>query len=72
MKSNPSSCPQPVGKLVSVETDLPLALLTVDGGGAEVVPVTEVDGVLVDRRTGEEIDLVSLVVVVGLPELVGA
>ena len=57
---------------MSVETDLPLALVTVDGVGAEVVPVTEVDGVLVDRRTGEEIDLVSLVVVVGLPELVGA
>ena len=55
-----------------MDIDLPLALVTVEGGGAEVIPVTEVDGVLVDRRTGEEIDLVSLVVVVGLPELVGA
>ena len=55
-----------------METDLPLALLTAEGGGAEVIPVIEVDGVLVDRRTGEEIDLVSLVVVVGLPELVDA
>ena len=55
-----------------MDIDLPLALLTVEGGGAEVIPVTEVDGVLVDRRTGAEIDLVSLVVVVGLPELVEA
>ena len=68
---NPAGYPQPGYKLTSVDTELPLALVTVEGGGAEVIPVTEVDGVLVDRRTGVEIDLVSLVVVVGLPELVG-
>jgi hypothetical protein len=47
------------------------ALVTVDGG-VDVVPVVERgDGVLVDERSGRVLELVSVVVVVGLPELVG-
>lgn len=63
------SCPQGGGSVVDMEEDLPLALVTVEPSGAEVIPVVEVDGVLVDRRDGSPVDLVSLVVVVGLPEL---
>ncbi len=54
---------------MDMEVDLPLALVTVEPSGAEVIPVDEVDGVLVDRRSGVPVDLVSVVVVVGLPEL---
>ena len=50
--------------------ELPVAVVTVEGGGAVVVPVVErADGVLVDRVSGEVVDLLGLVVVVGLPEL---
>ncbi len=48
--------------------DLPVAVVTVDSG-AVVVPVVEVAGVLVDRRDGSVVDLVSVVVVLGLPAL---
>lgn len=45
--------------------------MTVDGG-VDVVPVEERGvGRLFDVRSGCEVDLVSVVVVVGLPELVG-
>lgn len=46
--------------------------MTVDGGGVRVLDVREVDGVLVDAVAGLPVDLVSLVVVFGLPELVAA
>jgi len=49
----------------------PVAVVTVDGG-VEIVPVEERAEGLVDRRTGAPVDLVSVVVVVGLPELEGA
>lgn len=45
------------------------AVVTVDGGGVRVVDVVEVDGVLVEAVSGRPVDLVSLVVVVGLPDL---
>lgn len=38
-------------------------------GGAVWVEVDEVEGVLVERASGAVVDLVSVVVVVGLPEL---
>lgn len=38
-------------------------------GGAVILDVAEVEGVLVDLATGEAVDLVSLVVVTGLDEL---
>lgn len=45
-------------------------------GGAVILDVVEVEGVLVDCATGDAVDLVSLVVVTGLdplgPVLVGA
>jgi len=44
------------------------ALVTVEGGVAEL-EVVEVDGVLVELVSGRPVDLVSLVVVEGLPEL---
>lgn len=49
----------------------PVAVVTVDGG-AVIVPVEERAEGLVDARTGEVLDLVSVVVVLGLPELEGA
>lgn len=52
-----------------MEELLPVAVVTADEGGAELVLVEERDGVLVDRMSGDELDLVALVVVVGLPEL---
>lgn len=42
--------------------------MTVEGG-VELVPVAEVDGELVDRRTGAPLELVSIVVVLGLEPL---
>lgn len=44
------------------------AVVTRDGG-AVVLDVVEIEGVLVDLATGEAVDLVSLVVVTGLDEL---
>lgn len=44
------------------------AVVTRDGG-AVILDVAEVEGVLVDLATGEAVDLVSLVVVTGLDEL---
>lgn len=38
--------------------------------GAVLVPVSEVDGVLVDSDSGLALDLVDVVAVLGLPELV--
>lgn len=50
-----------------------LAVLTLDGGGVVVVVVVEDgDGVLVELVSGRPVDLVSLVVVLGLPALVDA
>lgn len=54
-----------------LEELLPIAVLTSEGG-VDVVLVEEVDGVLYDRASGAELDLVSLVVVLGLPELEAA
>lgn len=54
-----------------LEELLPIAVLTSEGG-AEVVLVEERGGVLYDRANGAELDLVSLVVVLGLPELEAA
>lgn len=54
-----------------LEELLPIAVLTSEGG-AEVVLVEERGGVLYNRASGEELDLVSLVVVLGLPELEAA
>ena len=45
------------------------ALLTDDALGVVVVPVVEVDGVLVHADTLAPVDLVSLVVVHGLDDL---
>lgn len=47
---------------------LPAAVVLRDDG-PELVRVVEVDGVLWDRDRGEILDLPSVVVVVGLPEL---
>lgn len=52
-----------------IEELLPVAVLTSEDGGAELVLVEEVDGALVERGSGRPVDLVSLVVVLGLPEL---
>lgn len=43
--------------------------IVTSGDGVELVDVAEVDGVLVEARTGVPIDLVSLVMVDGLPDL---
>lgn len=48
---------------------LPTAVVTGRDGGARLVDVDEVEGVLLERATGAEIDLVDLVMVFGLPEL---
>lgn len=45
------------------------ALVTDDERGVAELDVAEVGGVLVDVATGEPVDLVSLVLVVGLDEL---
>lgn len=47
----------------------PVAVVTLEDGGVDLVEVDEVDGVLVVRSSGEPVDLVSLVVALGLPEL---
>lgn len=52
--------------------DVALALVTVDGGGLDLVPVIEVDGVLVERDSRAVVDLVSLVALVRLPAPVAA
>lgn len=49
----------------------PVAILTSEAG-VEIVPIVEIDGEILDRRSGAPIDLVSVVVVLGLPELVAA
>lgn len=46
-----------------------MAVVTVEGGGAVVVPVVERGGVLVERETGAVVELLDVVVVLGLPEL---
>jgi len=46
------------------------AVVTLDGGGVVVLDVVEVGGVLVEVVSGRPVELVSLVVVTGLPELV--
>ena len=46
------------------------AVVTRDGG-AVILDVVELEGVLVDLATGDPVDLVSLVVVTGLDEPVG-
>lgn len=48
------------------EDELLPAAVVLTEGGRELVPVAEVDGVLVDRRDGAPVDLPSVVVVVGL------
>lgn len=58
------------GSVCGVETAL--ALVTLDGGGLDVLPVVEVDGVLVVRGSGVPVDLVALVALVRVPELVAA
>lgn len=61
-----------VGTVRGVDVLLePVALVTADDG-ARLVEVDEVDGVIVERASGVPVDLVSLVVVVGLPELAAA
>ena len=45
------------------------AVVTRDVGGVDVVEVVEVGGVLVERASGAVVDLVSVVVVSGLPAL---
>jgi hypothetical protein len=67
------SCPQGSRTVVRVDEvlDLPVVVVTVEGGGLAVVPVVEVDGVLVDRRDGVCVEMVSVVKVIGLPALVG-
>jgi hypothetical protein len=53
------------------EVELPVAVVTVEGG-AVVVPVVErADGVLVERVSGRPVELLDVVVVLGLPELAG-
>jgi hypothetical protein len=52
------------------EVELPVAVVTVEAGGAVVVPVVErADGVLVERESGRPVELLDVVVVLGLPEL---
>jgi len=46
------------------------AVVTLDGGGVAVLDVVEVGGVLVEVVSGRPVELVSLVVVTGLPVLV--
>jgi len=48
--------------------------VTLDGGGVDLLPVVEVDGVLVERVSGRPVDLVALVALVRVPavELVAA
>ncbi len=55
--------------VMDVVEDLPIAVVTIEGGAC-AVPVVEVGGVLRDRRDGVELDLHSIVVVLGLPALV--
>lgn len=55
----------------ALEELLPVALVTTEEG-VKLVLVDEVDGALVERESGAELDLVSVVVVVGLPELAPA
>lgn len=50
------------------ELELPVAVVTVEGG-AVLVPVVERAGVLVERETGRPVELLDVVVVLGLPEL---
>jgi hypothetical protein len=45
------------------------ALLTREGGGILVARVVEVDGVLLHLGTREPVDLASLLMVAGLPDL---
>lgn len=47
------------------------AVVTRDGG-AVILDVAEIEGVLVDLATGEAVELVSLVVVTGLDDLAPA
>lgn len=57
---------RPIGYGVDMEAGR--AVVTRDGG-AVILDVVEIEGVLVDLATGEPVDLVSLVVVTGLPPL---
>lgn len=45
------------------------ALLTREGGGILVARVVEVDGVLLHHESREPVDLASLLMVAGLPDL---
>jgi hypothetical protein len=51
---------------------LPLAVVTGREGGARLLEVAEVEGVLVERDGGAEVDLGDLVAVFGLPALAAA
>jgi hypothetical protein len=51
------------------EVELPVAVVTVDGGAVLVPVVERVDGVLVERASGLPVELLDVVVVLGLPEL---
>lgn len=66
-------CPQ--GMRYPGDMEAGRAVVTRDGG-AVILDVVEIEGVLVDCATGDAVDLVSLVVVTGLdplgPVLVGA
>lgn len=59
-------CPQVVRYPGEMEAGR--AVVTRDGG-AVILDVVELEGVLVDLATGDPVDLVSLVVVTGLDEL---
>lgn len=55
-----------------MKDDLLPAAVVLGDEGPRLVLVAEIGGVLFDRETGEELDLASTVVVVGLPELTAA
>lgn len=46
-----------------------MAVLTGYDGSARLVEVDEIDGVLVERASAVEVDLIDLVAVFGLPDL---
>lgn len=51
------------------EVELPVAVVTVEGGAVLVPVVERADGVLVERASGLPVELLDVVVVLGLPEL---
>ena len=52
-----------------MEDDLLPAAVVLGDDGPRLVLVAEIGGILYDRETGEELDLPSTVVVVGLPAM---